>query len=119
MKSQLSQISSDSFCINILHVMHELSVPFLNINDEKQMWKKIDPSYLPSGLRMDLTDETPICNVPRDKRKPLTFPKEYGTITEFYFMEIEMMHYGLHHILRKYTDIRKLIDNLRQERTNA
>lgn len=50
-----------------MYIMHELCVPFLNLNDPKEMWKKIDPSYIPSGLRMDLTDETPI-NIKKDKK---------------------------------------------------
>lgn len=39
--------------------MHELCIPFLDLT--KDMWKKVDPTYIPSGLRIDLTDETPIC----------------------------------------------------------
>lgn len=78
------------------------------------MWKKIDPTYLPSGLRIDITDETAIC-ASKDMKRPLQFPKEYGTITEFYFMELEMIHFGLMHTLRKYVDIRKLIDRLKEE----
>lgn len=49
------------------------------------MWKKIDPTYIPSATRIDLTDETSICN-DKEKKKSLDFPKEYGTITEFYFL---------------------------------
>lgn len=79
------------------------------------MWKKIDPSYIPSGLRMDLTDETPI-NISKEFKKGIQFPKEYGTITEFYFMELEMIHFGLMHTIRKYLDIRKLIERLQEEK---
>lgn len=49
------------------------------------MWKKIDPTYIPSGKRVDLTDETPICT-DKEMKKPLEIPKEYGTISEFYFL---------------------------------
>jgi hypothetical protein len=50
--------------------MHELCLPFLNLNDPKEMWKKIDPTYLPSGVRIDITDETPICSS-KDLKKPI------------------------------------------------
>ena len=116
MQNKLNAISSDSFCLNVMHVMHELSLPFLNLNDPKKMWKKIDPTYLPSGLRIDITDETPICSS-KELKKPLTFPKEYGTISEFYFMELQMIHYGLLHSIRKYTDIKKMMERLKEDRT--
>ena len=61
MKNKLNVISSDSFCLNALYVLQELCEPFLNLQDPKMLWKKIDPAYLPSGLRIDLTDETAIC----------------------------------------------------------
>jgi hypothetical protein len=48
--------------MNALYLMYELCVPFLNLNDPKEMWKKIDPTYIPSAYRFDLLDETPICN---------------------------------------------------------
>ncbi len=89
--------------------MHELCVPFLNLSDPKELWKKVDPSYLPSGLRIDITDETPIC-MNKEFKEPLKIPKEYGTISEFYFMELEMIHFGLMHTIRKYNDIRKIIE---------
>ena len=94
-------ISSDSFCLNAMYIMHELCLPFLDLGDPKQLWKKIDPTYLPSGMRIDITDETPIC-CSKDLKKSLSFPKEYGTVTEFYFLELEMIHFGLLHIGKKY-----------------
>jgi hypothetical protein len=97
-----------------MSVMHELCAPFLNVNDPKELWKKVDPTYLPSGLRMDLTDETPICSS-KEQKKPLKFAKEYGTISEFYFMEFEMIHFGLLHAFNKYEDIRKMIDRIKEE----
>lgn len=100
--------------MNVMHVMHELCLPFLNLQDPKEMWKKIDPSYLPSGMRIDLTDETPICSK-KEGRKQIVFPKEYGTISEFYFMELEMLHFGLLHTIRKYGDIRKITDRLKED----
>lgn len=90
-------------------LMHELCVPVLDLSQDK--WQKIDPTYLPSGIRMDLTDETPIC-AKKEFKQPLKLLKEYGTISEFYFMELEMIHFGLLHSIRKYTDVRKLIDRL-------
>jgi hypothetical protein len=89
--------------------MYELCVPFLDLT--KDLWKKVDPTYLPSGIRIDLTDETPICTK-KELKQSLKFAKEYGTISEFYFMELEMIHFGLLHSIRKYTDVRKLIDRL-------
>jgi len=98
-----------------MYLMHELCLPFLDLSDPKQLWKKIDPCYLPSGVRIDITDETPICSS-RDLRKSLSFPKEFGTVSEFYFMDLEMVHFGLLHTIRKYQDIRKMIDRMKDER---
>lgn len=53
-----------------MYLMHELCLPFLNLNDPKEMWKKVDPTYLPSGVRIDITDETPICSS-KDLKKPI------------------------------------------------
>ena len=64
---------------------------------------------------MDLTDETPICTV-KDMKEPLKFPKEYGTISEFYFMELQIITFGLMHTIRKYKDIRKMIDRLKSDK---
>jgi hypothetical protein len=115
MKNKLNIISSDSFCFNAFYVLHELCEPFLNLNDSKQLWKKIDPSYLPSGVRIDVTDETPICSTKELKRE-LKFPKEYGTVSEFYFMELEMIHFGLLHTMKKYQEVRKMLDRIKEER---
>ena len=52
----------------------------------------------------------------RDLRQSISFPKEFGTITEFYFMEFEMIHFGLLHTFRKYQDIMKMMDRLKEER---
>lgn len=109
MQNKLNLISSDSFCLNAQYLLQELCVPFLDLT--KDMWKKVDPTYLPSGQRIDLSDETPICSK-RELKKSLSFAKEYGTISEFYFMKLEMVHFGLMHTIRKYVDIRKMIDRL-------
>ena len=95
--------------------MHEICLPFLDLSDPKQLWKKIDPTYLPSGVRIDITDETQICSS-RDLRQGIKFPKEYGTVSEFYFMELEMIHFGLLHTMRKYQDVKKLMDRLKEEK---
>lgn len=115
MQNKLNQISSDAFCMNALYIMHEFSLPFLNLSDPKELWKKIDPLYLPSGMRIDITDESPIC-MSKDLKMPVSFPKEFGTISEFYFMELEMIHFGLMHVIRKYLDIRKYVDRIKEER---
>ena len=65
--------------------MHELCLPVLDMS--KEMWRKVDATYIPSGIRIDLTGETAICTN-KDLKQPLKYPKEFGTITEFYFMEL-------------------------------
>ena len=105
--------------MNALYVMHELCLPFLNLNDPKEMWKKIDPTYLTSGYRIDLSNETPINSDPNAKKdNPIKFAKEYGTISEFYFMELEIIHFGLMHTINNYTDLKKIIDKYKQDREN-
>jgi hypothetical protein len=51
-------------------LLYELCLPFLNLSDPKEMWRKIDPTYLPSEFRVSLKDETPLCTN-RDIKKPL------------------------------------------------
>lgn len=101
-----------------MHMMHELCLPFLNFQDPKELWKKIDPSYLPSGFRIDITDESPIC-MSSDLKQSITFPKEYGTVSEFYFLELEMIHFGLMHTIRKYLDIRKFIEKAKNDKAHV
>ena len=48
--------------------MYDLCLPFLNLNDPKEMWKKIDPTYIQSTRRIDLNNETPICTVKEYKK---------------------------------------------------
>ena len=79
------------------------------------LWKKIDPSYIPSGLRIDLTDETPIATT-KEMKKDLQFSKEYGTISEFYFLMTQMIHFGLLHTFKEFENVRKMLDRLTEEK---
>lgn len=97
-----------------MFLMHELCLPFLNLNDPKELWKKIDPSYLPSGVRIDITDETSICTI-KELKGSIKFPKEFGTISEFYFMELEIIHFGLLHTIRKYNEVRDILERLKND----
>lgn len=56
MSNQMSQISSDAFSMNVMFVMYEICLPFLNLNDPKETWKKIDPTYVPSLYRLDFSN---------------------------------------------------------------
>jgi ubiquitin conjugation factor E4 B len=46
----------------------------------------------------------------------MTFPKEYGTITEFYFMLAEAIHYGYIPILKRGEDVDKMFRRLMDEK---
>ncbi len=83
------------------------------INDDKI--KKIDPLYLPAARRVDLSDETPI-NTSKDSKQSIAFPPDFGTISEFYFLFFEMVHFSLIHITRKCEEIRNLVDRYKEER---
>ena len=50
------------------------------------------------------------------KNIPFYFPKEYGTITEFYFMLAESIHYGFTPILKRAEDVDKMFRNLMKEK---
>jgi len=50
------------------------------------------------------------------KETPFFFPKEYGTITEFYFMLAEAIHYGFTPILKRGEDIDKMFRRLMDEK---
>jgi hypothetical protein len=109
----------------------------LKVGDKKL--DKIDESYLPSDKRMGTNEETPLCakayeadgdeemsesafdNGPEEAKSSnpkdsLVFPKEYGTITEFYFMLAETVHYGLIPIVKKAEDIIKIFERLLEEK---
>ena len=59
-------------------------------------------------------DEEPIST---SKTKGLVFPtKGYGTITEFYFMLAEIIHYGYNPILKRGEDVDKMFRRLMEER---
>ena len=47
-----------------------------------------------------------------------TFPKEYGTITEFYFMLAETIHYGLMPIVKRGEDVYNLFQKILEEKDN-
>lgn len=32
-----------------MYLLYELCVPILKLDDPKEMWKKIDPTYIPSA----------------------------------------------------------------------
>lgn len=115
MMGQLNKISSDAFCFNAMYVIYEFCIPFLNLNDPKAMWKKIDPEYIPSLFRLDLSDETPLCSN-KSMKKDVKFKKEFGTISEFYFLMSQQVHFGLMHSIRKYLDIRKMLERMEEEK---
>lgn len=130
---KISNISSDALCFNSLLVMLELCSPFLKLGDSKL--DKIDQTYLASDRRIGLNGETPICAksiedskeeveesafddeiTTTDHKAKLSFPKEYGTITEFYFMLAESIHYGLIPIIKRGEDVVRLYERLLEEK---
>jgi DNA-binding ferritin-like protein (Dps family) len=107
---KISNFSSDALWYNTLLVLLELWNPFLKQGSDKL--DKIDKTYLASDRKIGLNGETPIWakseeikeedmeeeSAFADESSPgpkITYPKEYGTITEFYFMLAETVHYGL------------------------
>ena len=60
-KNKIWGISSDVFCFNLCFVLLELCKPFLKPGHSNL--DKIDPTYLFSGLRLNLKGETPICTI--------------------------------------------------------
>lgn len=120
-------------CYNTLLVLLELCRPFLKLNDNKL--DKLDETYLASDRRIGLNGETPILSKaseeskdedmeesafddPSDTNKSsnLFFPKEYGTITEFYFMLAESIHYGFIPIIKRGEDVDKMFKRLMEEK---
>ena len=102
------------------------------MKEDSKMLDKIDGSYLPSDQRIGLNDATPIWaknyepdgdeemseeeKMPSNPRDNLKYPKEYGTVTEYYFMLAETVHYGLMPIIKKGKDIIKLYEKLLEEK---
>lgn len=103
--------SSDSFCMNVLDTLLELCKPFMNPDEPMAM--RIDPSYLWISDRLALDEETPICtlrDISRPNRSDLT---NYGTITEFYFMCLEMWRLGYHSVRENYMDLMRMMNQLK------
>ena len=134
---KISNISSDALWYNTLLVLLELCKPFLKPGDKKL--EKIDETYIPSEKRIGLSGETAICAKVEEEEKdeqmidsafadeeeskesgPLSsklhYPKEYGTITEFYFMLAETIHYGFIPIIKRGEDVDKLFKRLLEEK---
>src|SRR5689334_23210539 len=81
--------SSEGFCMNVLDALLLLCKPFFDPNDPKA--QKIDPYYMLNDKKMQKTNETPICtSLERLPKSEATF----GTITEFYFLCVQIFHYG-------------------------
>ena len=56
--------------------------------------------------------------IPSHPKNSLSFPDEYGTITEYYFMLAETVHYGFMPIIKKGEDIIKMYEQLLEEKDN-
>ena len=69
--------------LNYVMVMQQICAPFLKMGDDKL--KKIEPTYMMTVK----SEETPLC-ASRDAATSakLEPPKEFGTISEFYFLLI-------------------------------
>ena len=129
---KISFVSSDSLCYNVIWTLLELWNPFLKEGDKKL--DKIDETYLVSDRRIGLNGETPIWakeseeseeskeesafddSPVKDSKAEFMFPKEYGTITEFYFMLAEAIHYWLIPIIKRGEDVLKLYERLLEEK---
>lgn len=126
---KISFVSSDSLCYNVLWVLLELCNPFLKEGDKKL--DKIDETYLVSNRRIGLFGETPLWakeieeskdesafddSPQKDEKSSFIFPKEYGTITEFFFMLTESIHYGLIPIIKRGEDVVRLYERLLEEK---
>lgn len=93
LKGKINLVSCDAFCFNLGLVLLELCKPFLKI--DSPLLKKIDPSYLTSGVWINVSGETPLCTKKYDDEEKeessfddgsSTAPKDYGTVTEFFFI---------------------------------
>mmetsp|Transcript_17081 Transcript_17081/g.16951 ORF Transcript_17081/g.16951 Transcript_17081/m.16951 type:complete len:692 (-) Transcript_17081:29-2104(-) len=106
--------SSEGFCINVLDVLLQLCKPFFDPKDPKA--QKIDPLYILHDKKMSKINETPICTslekLPREE-------KSFGTITEFYFLCIQMFHYGWNQIRQNYMDLNRILNQLKGKKNPA
>jgi len=100
--------SRDGFCINVLDVMLELCKPFLDPKDPKA--SKIDQTYLAYDPKMKGLEETPLCSS-AEKLPPKQL--SFGTITEFYWICVEMFHFAWNTIRENYMDLNRMLSRFR------
>ena len=72
----------------------------VNKNDDK--FRSIDPTYFMQSQYMPLMKYDPINGKSHDKKHP---SKQYGTITEFYFLCLQYLHVGLCGAIDHFTEM--------------
>ena len=82
--------SHDGFLINNYACFMNLCQAIVNRNDNKFL--SIDPTYFMQSQYMPMMKYDPINGKPYNKQHPT---KQYGTITEFYFLCLQYLHVGL------------------------
>lgn len=104
----------DNYCINLFDILLQISLPFLNPDDERV--KKISETYMVSNAQMLKIQDTPLCNKIEKLSVPLA---ESGTITEFYFSCCLMFHYSWHTAWNFINDIHRVLSRLEKKTSPA
>ena len=94
--------SSHGFLFNLVAILLKLCKPFADPEHAKALWHKIDPTWLLSKHRLNLSEETRTCHDDQDNQEGggaaqsskgekgaiagITSSETFGTISEFFFL---------------------------------
>jgi len=115
----MMNMSSDALSMNVFDVLLDICSKFTNRNS--QLLQKINPLYLKSGKKFDI-DEAPLVTklAYATDFAPDTFAdtKEFGTVTEYFFLTLEIAHVCYIPILHNFVESREVSQRIEDELKN-
>jgi ubiquitin conjugation factor E4 B len=118
MQVDRTKVATDGFMMNLVGVAGRLSEPLLDQTYSKL--KLIDPYYFCRESRIDLKDVT---RINADQESADAFFKEFkqgnvksegGFVSELFYVNICVLHYGLGYVIRQVTKLYREVEEKRQ-----
>jgi ubiquitin conjugation factor E4 B len=105
-------ISHDGLMMNVYESMLDISKGILDRN--QSVWTKIDPEYFRYSDHARLCQYEPLNNK-KDGGKMEVEGKEFGTVTEFFFLTMELLHVGVVPTLLNFKEINETKERIEKE----
>ncbi|CAG8568426.1 6693_t:CDS:10 [Paraglomus occultum] len=120
-----STVGTDGFLTNLVTILLKLSEPFMDAEYSKI--DRIDPEYFRKSNRINISQETKIKATQQEAeayyKHPPTDAQAPNFISEIFFLNIAMHHYGLlrtfanyNNFIKDLSDIQKQIERLKEGR---